>query len=82
VALPTLLCKRKVAAALDVSVRTVDRLRAAGEIESLRVEGQVRILEESLERYIERQLGQIEATAEPADEFPIPARDASRRKAA
>jgi excisionase family DNA binding protein len=57
VALPTLLSKTAAAEALGgISIRTVDRLRAAGFIQAVQVGGQVRLIEESIEAYLASQI--------------------------
>jgi excisionase family DNA binding protein len=56
-ALPTLLSKAAAAEALGgISVRTIDRLRAAGQIQSVQVGGQVRLIEESIDAYLASQI--------------------------
>jgi hypothetical protein len=56
-ALPTLLSKAASAEALGgISIRTIDRLRAAGLIQSVQVGGQVRLIEESIEAYLASQI--------------------------
>jgi excisionase family DNA binding protein len=71
------LSKQNAARRLDVSTKTIDRLRAAGELESIRVGSRVRIKIASLEAYELRQ-AEREAQAEPADPFAIPALDTIR----
>ena len=78
-ALPSLFSKALAADALGVSTRTLDRLRMSGELESVLVGGQVRLLECSLEDYIERQrVGQPPGAQE--DDFPIPVLVAAKRR--
>lgn len=77
----TLLSKQNAADAFGVSQRTIDRLRECGAIDSIRVQGQVRITVVSLERYIQNQLAApVELTV--ADDYPIAALDALRAKKA
>lgn len=52
-----LLNKAEVAALLHVSLRTVDRLRAAGQLHSLKVRGAVRFAPEAVATYVQRQRG-------------------------
>lgn len=49
------LSKKDAANALSVSVKTVERLIARGQLKAFRVIGQVRILMDDLERYIANQ---------------------------
>jgi excisionase family DNA binding protein len=70
------LSKRAAAQWLDVSEKTVDRLRAAGELEALKLTdgpgGRVRIEAASLQAYAERRRQQRTAqSAEPAERFPV-----------
>lgn len=54
--IPTLLTKKAAAEALGVSIRTIDRLRAAGEVQAVLAGSQVRLIEESVAAYIARQI--------------------------
>jgi helix-turn-helix protein len=78
------LSKRAAARWLDVSEKTIDRLRAARELEAIKLTdgpgGRVRISIPSLRAYAERRQQQRAASAsgEPAELFPIPALDALR----
>lgn len=80
------LTKRAAAQWLDVSAKTIDRLRAAGELEAIKLTdgpgGRVRISASSLQAYTERRRQQAAATEEPAERFPIPALDALRAEKA
>lgn len=49
-----LLNKAEVCALLGISRATVDRIVASGELEALRIRGQVRFTEEDLRRYLAR----------------------------
>jgi excisionase family DNA binding protein len=76
--------KQKAAARLDVSTKTIDRLRAAGQLDWIRVGCQVRIPLAALEAYEGAQRPPAQTTAAtPSFEelFPIPALDAARAKA-
>ena len=74
--LPAVATKTEVAAFLGVSVRTVDRLRENGELQTVLVGSRsVRITVSSVARYLERQVGGAAAPpeAEPeTDPFAIP----------
>jgi excisionase family DNA binding protein len=48
----SLLTKREAAAVLRVSERTLDRLRATGQLRVVRVRGTVRITDAEIERFI------------------------------
>jgi excisionase family DNA binding protein len=76
------LSKRAAAQWLDVSEKTIDRLRAAGELEAIKLAdgpgGRVRISAASLQAYTERRQQHAAATEEPTERFPIPALDALR----
>jgi excisionase family DNA binding protein len=50
-----LIDKHAVAAALSVSVRSVDRLRASGELASVRVRGRVRFRPDDVEAFVDAQ---------------------------
>ena len=80
--IPTLISKKKAAAALDVSERTIDRLRGRGEIRFVRIGGQIRIVEASVESYVQNQLA-ADVDSSLDDDYPIPVLVAMRdRKAA
>ncbi len=80
-----IVCKSDAARLLGgVSTKTVDRLRAAGELDALAVRGRVMIGVDSIEAYIERQLragrcprvppsSRRDAGSLADDPFPIPA---------
>jgi excisionase family DNA binding protein len=80
------LSKRAAAQWLDVSGKTIDRLRAAGELEAIKLTdgpgGRVRISASSLRAYAERRQQRTAASEEPAERFPIPALDALRAEKA
>jgi excisionase family DNA binding protein len=61
--------KRAAAPWLDVSEKTIDRLRAAGELEAIKLTdgpgGRVRISAASLQAYTERRQQQTAASQEP-----------------
>jgi hypothetical protein len=70
------LTKRETALRFDVSTRTIDRLRAEGELEWMPVRGCVRITVASIEAYEQRQ--NQHAYAAGGDPFAIPALEAIR----
>jgi hypothetical protein len=77
---PKLLPKDAAARELGgVSPRTVDRLRAAGELATVRVRGRVMVCAASLDAYIERQRGALRTRTTIEEEFPLPALDERRR---
>lgn len=70
-----LLTKADAAKILAVSVRTLDRMRVSGEIETVFVRSSVRIPAAAVERYIVGQLGSAAEVEAPADPFAIPLLD-------
>jgi hypothetical protein len=77
---PELLSREAVAATLGgVSVRTVDRLRGDGSLESFRVRGRVMVTVASLERYLGLAGDDAAGVGRPNwDGFEIPALDSLR----
>ena len=82
----TYLSKQKAARRLDVSEKTIDRLRSSGALEWIKVGSRVRIPVSSLDAFEQDQLEQRRLPAREDDFealFPIPALDDIRaRKAA
>jgi hypothetical protein len=80
----TYLSKQKAARRLDVSAKTIDRLRAAGELDAMKLTdaptSRVRVTVASLEAYEARRHGKLHSAAE--DLFPIPALEAIRAEKA
>lgn len=74
--------KQKAARRLDVSAKTIDRLRLRGELHAIRLgDGQtarVRIAVASIEAYEARQSGSAQEPQPERDRLPIPALDALR----
>jgi hypothetical protein len=71
---------------LDVSAKTIDRLRAAGKLESIKLTdgpgGRVRISVASLRAYVERRQQRAARGGEPEERLPIPALAALRAEKA
>ena len=75
----TYLSKQKAARCLDVSEKTIDRLRSSGALDWIKVGSRVRIPLASLQAYEQRQQGGEPEQPEPQRErLPIPALDAIR----
>jgi excisionase family DNA binding protein len=65
------LSKKKAARRLDVSEKTIDRLRQAGELQAIKVRGCVRITLASLLAYETRQEQAAEPTPPPPSRLPV-----------
>ena len=75
-----LLTKQEAARKLGrVSVSTVDRMRAGGELVTIRVRGRVFVCAHSLAAYLERQRSGPQGRAALEEAFPLPRLDARRR---
>ena len=75
----TYLSKQKAARRLDVSEKTIDRLRSCGKLDWFPVGSLVRISLASLQAYVQRQQGcQHQHPVRRGERLPIPALDAIR----
>lgn len=83
--IPELVDRERAAVLLGgVSTKTVDRLRARGEIATVAIStGCIRITTDSIAEYVERQLAsEAQVCDERPSDFPIPALEAIKREKA